>query len=340
MSSHVQTGARHLIFDPSRTVLIAMVAVACLMSPLASASMDDIAGSGWFTWRVEAAQSDHEWCCFSWSAGNKQSGNCDLDSSHVSYGRNEKAESGSGQMQFYARLQNGNVTKLWTLSPQCRVINESGTTDLGLLDVPQSIHWLATLVVPHSPISSDAIAALSVHSGRLAITTLLDFARDDADIENRKDAVFWLAQVRGLEAGQKIIELMFADSDPEFREHVAFSVSQSNAAGKNAALVRLGRQDADAEVRGKAWFWLAQTGDASVEQDLLSVLQDEQDNDVREEAIFALAQLPDERAVAALVKVVENRQLTDDERKKALFWLANLESDSALEYVAGLLVDH
>ncbi|NJO12965.1 MAG: hypothetical protein HC872_05290, partial [Gammaproteobacteria bacterium] len=87
----------------------------------------------------------------------------------------------------------------------------------------------------------------------------------------------------------------------------------------------------------KAWFWLAQTGAPEAESAIGAALRKDADADVREEAIFALSELPDERAPLALIAVAEDRSLSREQRKQAVFWLSQSNSDVAQAYLEKVL---
>jgi HEAT repeat protein len=320
-----------------RLQLSSVLLIAGFFSNSADAAFADMSADGWHTWRVAAAESAPNWCCFVWNGGDLQTENCDLDSRHGNYGSSDDPITGVGEMQLYALMNDGKVSKVRTLSPQCRVSSRATITDLGFVAGDESIEWLERLITPRTKVSAGALAAISVHAGDNPLYVLVDVARDNDSFENRKDAIFWMAQVRGADAESQIEKLMFNDKNPDFREHAAFALSQSDAPGRVVALVRLGNKDSAADVRSKAWFWLAQAGSAESEVEIRKAIRDERNSGVREQAIFALSQLPDERATAALVIVIEDRNLSDEDRKHALFWLAQLDSDPALAYLERIL---
>jgi hypothetical protein len=311
--------------------------IVCLAGNAAFAALDNITDDGWHTWRVAAAEAAPNWCCFIWNGGNVQTRSCNLDSRHINYGSADADAAGVGEMQLYALIADGHVTMLRTLSPQCHVTSRSVITDLGLVAGNESVTWLEQHIAPHTKVSTHALAAISVHAGSAPLDLLVDVARGDDNFDNRKNAIFWMAEVRGADAESQIEDFMFNDSNPDFREHAAFSLSQSEAPGKVDALIRLGNTDANSDVRSQAWFWLAQTGAADSEAEIQKAIRREQDGEVREQAIFALSQLPDERATDALIDVIEDRRLSNADRKHALFWLAQLDSDPALAYLGRLL---
>ncbi len=143
--------------------------------------------------------------------------------------------------------------------------------------------------------------------------------------------------VRGAEGAEVTSSLMFGDANPEVRKHAAFALAQSKSPRVAADLIRLGNTDKVGDVRAKAWFWLAQKGAAEAEQAIGEALRKDADEDVREQAIFALSQLPDERATRALIAAAEDQSLTREQRKRAVFWLSQSRSDSAVAYLDRVL---
>jgi HEAT repeat protein len=58
---------------------------------------------------------------------------------------------------------------------------------------------------------------------------------------------------------------------------------------------------------------------------------------VRDRAIVALSRLPDERATKALIAAAQDRSLSRELRKKAVFWLSQSDSDAAQRYLEQVL---
>lgn len=50
-----------------------------------------------------------------------------------------------------------------------------------------------------------------------------------------------------------------------------------------------------------------------------------------------LAQLPDDRATRALIAAAQDQTLSREQRKQAVFWLAQSESDAAQSYLEKIL---
>ena len=91
------------------------------------------------------------------------------------------------------------------------------------------------------------------------------------------------------------------------------------------------------ELGGSSLSRLAQAGAAGAEEAIGAALRKDADDHVREQAIFALSQLPGERATLALIKVAEDRSLSREQRKRAVFWLSQSESSSAQAYLDKVL---
>lgn len=258
----------------ARGALPALMLLLIGVTPVGAAG--DFVKDGWHTWRVAAIDDAPDWCCYDWNAGQATRKACNLGSKHINYGHSDEQASAPEFMQMYALIDDGRIARLRTLSPRCEVVSNDTLTDLGIVDTDMSVRWLEEEIAPRSKLSPQALAAVAVHEGAAARTRLEDVARRDRDLENRKDAVFWMAQVRVADSGSTIRELMRNDDNEELRQHALFAYSQSAA--------------------------------------------------------------PDR--IEALIAVIEDRDLSQGDRKNALFWLAQTESDQAIAYLERLLVSN
>lgn len=102
-------------------------------------------------------------------------------------------------------------------------------------------------------------------------------------------------------------------------------------------LIRAATTDSRPRVRAQAWFWLSQTGAAETESAVNAGLRKETNRHVREQAIFALSQLKGERGGRALVAVASDASLPREDRKQAVFWMSQVESDAAVAYLDKIL---
>jgi hypothetical protein len=294
------------------------------------------AAEGWSRWRVQTVVDAPAWCCFDHRDGAGSAVVCELDRRNHGYSSQPDSAS-SGEAFIYARMDGGRLTRLRALGSSCPVQASTPIADMGAVDANVSARWLADHLQPRSSLSSDLYSAIALHAGEQAGSVLFDAARAAPQLDDRKDALFWLGQTRAGEAAPLILQLM-NDSDVRLREHVAFVVANSAVPGNIDALIRQGSQDVSTKVRGQAWFWLAQTADQRTEAAIGNALENERDRQVREQMIFALSQLPDERASAALIALVNDRGGDRATREQALFWLGQSDSDSAQSYLEAVLV--
>ena len=309
--------------------------VSCFaLAPTAVAAELALPRDGWSSWQVTAVDEAPDWCCWSstWSRGAVTSKPCRLDSDRDSHGNRDHETTDA--VRIYARTAGGKVNRVRVFSPNCPVEAATPIKDLGSIAEDDSARWLIGLVKQHG---EEVLPALAMHRGAVAGDGLAAIARTDARVETRKEAVFWLAQARGREGAEITSSVMFNDRDPDVREHAAFALSESRSPRAAADLIRLGNTDRNGEVRSQAWFWLAQMGAPEAESAIVASIRKEPDDDVREQAIFALSQLPDERAPRALIAAVEDRSLSREERKQALFWLGQSESEAAQQYLERML---
>jgi hypothetical protein len=320
---------------------IAFAGCLLLAGPSQAAELS-VPRDGWTSWQVDAVEGAPEWCC--WSSGDDRiatTETCQLDGERQGYGTRGKSTTDS--LRVYARLAGGKVERLRVMSARCPVEAKTPIHELGRVAADDSTRWLVGLTKQDgvSDLSGegdkDVMPALAMHRGDLAQEALTAMARGDASTERRKHAVFWLAMLRGVVGADITASVMFNDKDADVRKHAAFAITQSKSPRVATELIRLGNTDSEGDVRAQAWFWLAHTGAAQAEAAILAALRKDADDHVREQAIFALTQLPDERGTRALIALTEDRSLTGEQRKRAIFWLAQSSSAGAQAYLEKVL---
>ena len=297
---------------------------------------------GWASWEVQAVEGAPAMCCWSsWDVREPSGKACRLDDDRGNWGSRDHATTDA--VRVYARTAGGKIERLRVLAASCPVETSTPIRDLGNVATDDSARWFIALNKrsPDAGMSEDmhenVLAGLAMHRGELAQNELSAMARGNGPAETRKKAVFWLAHLRGAAGAEVATSVMFNDKDPELRQHAAFAITQSRSPSVTQDLIRLGNTDKDGEVRAQAWFWLAQTGAPGAEAAIVAALKKDQDDQVREQAIFALSQLPDERATRALIAAAEDRSLSNEQRKRAVFWLAQSESKGAQSYLEKVL---
>jgi len=317
------------------------------LAPRAQSAELTLSQEGWSSWQIGAVDQAPDWCCWSDGINFRDAArmSCRLDASSQSFGSRDHATTDT--VRVYAHSAGGKIDRLRVLSTTCPVETATPIHDLGRVADDDSARWLLNLAgrrdggVNTSRRDDDevvaALAALAVNRGDVARDGLAGIARNDTRVETRKQAVFWMALLRGQEGAEITSSIMFNDKNADIREHAAFSLSQSKAPRASADLIRLGNTDRASEVRAQAWFWLAHLGAPDTESAIFAALRKETDDDVRERAIIALAQLPDDRAAKALITIAEDRSQSREQRKRAIFWLSQSDSDAAQSYLEQVL---
>ena len=328
----------------TRNIRIALCLAASGLIPQGYAAELKLPRDGWTSWQIAAVDGAPDMCCWNgWDVNDATRTACALDDQRGNGGTRDHATIDA--MRVYARLGGGKVERLRILSATCPVKAATPIAELSNVTVDDSARWLIGLTKQDGSetgsrgnIGDDVLTALAMHRGDVACNALVSIAGGDARTDTRKKSVFWLAHMRGNAGADFATSIMFNDKDADMRKHAAFSITQSKSPRVAADLIRLGNTDKDSDVRAQAWFWLAHTGAANSEDAILAALRKDKDEHVREQAIFALSQLPEERGTRALISVAEDKSLTQEQRKRALFWLAQSESDGALAYIDKVLV--
>ena len=181
----------------------------------------------------------------------------------------------------------------------------------------------------------ELLPAIAYHDGTEATRRLAAWAADSQRPDLAKDAVFWLGTARREEGYASLLALLASRPATEILKAVAFALHQSPVAAAEGTLAELAAGDPLPEVRREALFWLGQSGAAHAETIYAAALADP-DEGVARHAVFVLGQLPEPEGVEQLVRV-----LTQDRRpalrREALFWIAQSDSDQALDIVDRIL---
>lgn len=188
-------------------------------------------------------------------------------------------------------------------------------------------------------VAEQAMFALGQAGNPRALQVLRDYATNrDVDPELRGNAIFWLAQNQGDDAGPFLRSLYESLDEAELKERVFFAIAETSSEGSLEWLTaRALDPNEDVEVRTMALFWAAEAGLTSAQA--LQIYRTAEDRELREQAIFVLTQVADDdEAVDALIEIVrseEDREL----RERAVFWLGESDdprvADILLEIIRG-----
>ncbi len=152
----------------SGLVLIVVLLAAGASSQARAADPINLSDDGWYTWRVASAGEYEE-------------------------------------QQFYVLIKSGEPKEVEIVGHWCNGWKRSDktypvATDLGMLDTNSSIDWLQQYTGERTDLSSEALAAISMHEGTRAVQILIDIVESKAHMDVREEAVFWMAQSDSEEA--------------------------------------------------------------------------------------------------------------------------------------------
>jgi HEAT repeat protein len=104
--------------------------------------------------------------------------------------------------------------------------------------------------------------ALTQNDSPEALARLVDISRNDADPEQRGNALFWLAQEYPEQAEDLLLDAVSSEKDGEVLEQAVFAVSQLPGSRGTPILLQLAQDpEQPREIRRQAMFWLANSDD-------------------------------------------------------------------------------
>ncbi|MDJ0938716.1 MAG: hypothetical protein QNJ00_03000 [Woeseiaceae bacterium] len=152
------------------------------------------AADGWYSWEVEASEAGQSSCCFRWQAGGGRAG-CDLDDRRGGFNVSEDCVLDSTRLTLYVRMRDGRPDRARALSADCPVNAETDVASLGQVATDSSVEWLHRQVNDEQRLTSELVAAISMHAGATAFRALTSLLEDrDRPMKTREAALFWLAQ--------------------------------------------------------------------------------------------------------------------------------------------------
>ena len=214
----------------------------------------------------------------------------------------------------------------------------------------QAVWWLSQVESPTAVAALDsilrsakdpalqekAIFALSQQDAPKARQALRDFAlRAGVADELREKAIFWIGQGDDPDRLDFLRTLYGQLKGEALREKILFSVSQIEGRPSSQWLLGIaGDVNENIELRKKALFWVGQSDYPLSE---LSTLYDRMPSrEMKEQLIFVYSQRDEKAAVDRLMQIA--RVETDRElRRKAIFWLGQMDDPRIPEFLASLL---
>jgi predicted ThiF/HesA family dinucleotide-utilizing enzyme len=154
--------------------------------------------------------------------------------------------------------------------------------------------------------------------------------------EVRKNAIFWLGNIRDAKSLSYLKEIIKKENDTELRKQVVFAIQLSNEKEALAELIQIAKNDRNQKIRTNAIFWLGQKASKECAKALKDVVQGDEDVQLKTHAVFAISQLPKDQSVPMLIDIAKTNKSTEV-RKKAIFWLGQTGDERALKFFEEIL---
>lgn len=176
----------------ARVLIFALLMLAYPASYAADFNVPD--ADGWYSWEVPAGPGGLNACCYHSRNGNTTSRGCSLDDGH-SFVTMADCDIEADRIRVYVHMRAGTPKKVRALSANCPTRSATNVTDLGNVEPALSVAWLEARIDHGGRISSDIVAAISMHAGDSAFDTLTTLLEDRSrGMKVREEALFWLAQ--------------------------------------------------------------------------------------------------------------------------------------------------
>lgn len=251
-----------------------ILGLSATMGLMISAHSAELAATdGWQAWQVTAVENAPDLCCYEWHGEQPERQVCKLDKRVRGFSTHEVRSSEPGELTIYAWVQDQQIHYLRALSSDCPVHSDREIVRLGPIDNATSISLLKPLLRRNHKMMDHALAAIAFHHGNEAFRILQQRAQAGDTLEQKKQALFWLAQSRITQARDYLMSSMRGADEPELRKHAVFSYSQSAALDRDAVLIDLVEDQSLAhEERKNALFWLAHSDSSEALDYLQAVL--------------------------------------------------------------------
>jgi HEAT repeat protein len=290
---------------------------------------------GWVAWQVPMVEGAGVPCCFD---SHWHRGVCDLESSNWSFGTSDEdpQPATAGDLGVYVHVAQGRIDRVRALAASCTLRNTDKVRRLDAVAAADSVALLAGVAASAGKDFDSALSAAALHADAGATRALEQLAAAGHPQHLREQALFWLAQARGVEGARIVERVASGDGDAELRANAVFALSQAHGIDGYASIHAIAQHDASEHVREQALFWMAQTGDARAKDDIVAAIDRDASPKVREQGVFALSQLKHGDADAALIALVRGRYPREVKRQ-ALFWLGESGSEAALKFLDDVL---
>lgn len=188
-----------------------------------------------------------------------------------------------------------------------------------------------------SGIQEELVFPMSIHNTPKTTSFLRKVGLGDYDFEVKKNAVFWLGNVKNA-TSLKALKEIFSDSPhTELKKQVVFAIQLSDREEAVRELIHIAKKEPDREVKKSAIFWLGQKAGKECTAALKEVVESSEDTELKKSAVFAISQLPKEQAVPLLIDIAKTNK-NPAVKKSAIFWLGQTGDEEALKFFEDILL--
>ena len=181
----------------------------------------------------------------------------------------------------------------------------------------------------------NALFILAQKAGSEREKLLLEVARNDPNSGVRQDAVFHLSQAKSDLAVDALEDLLLHSEERGVRSNALFALAQNRSErARNILRVFALSDDAPTGLRNDAIFHLAQRRDSADAAWLRSAYSKLNDGELRKNLMFHIAQRQGQDTDRWLMSIAVDAKESMEQRKNAVFYLANHKSDGTDELVA------
>jgi HEAT repeat protein len=183
------------------------------------------------------------------------------------------------------------------------------------------------------PLRKNALFILAQKSGVEREKILLEVAKTDPDAGVRQDAVFHLQEAKSDAAVEALEELLLRSSERGVRQNALFALAQNRSERARKTIRTFALSDAPGALRKDAIFHIAQSPDAADRAWLREAYGRIPERDLRSDVMFHIASRPGQETSRWLASVITDAKEPIEERKNALFHLAQQKTEATDELV-------
>jgi HEAT repeat protein len=255
-------------------------------------------------------------------------------------------------MILSAQANMGDARAAGQIASQAKTLKQAGTCSSGddemrtaalqglmSMNSADAVPILKQVLAQRDPCRADlrkqAVYMIAQHRGDDVVNTLLDVARNDPSTGVKADAVYWLSTTRSDRATAALDSILFSGHDDELRLKSVYALSQVGTEKAVDALRRAVQDNKIPEdVRSNAIYWLGQSKRADLAF-FRSVFQSTQSNAVRQQIAMAVVELKTPAATQWLIDMAKDKSVDSDSRKNAIYWVSQ-DRTSNIEQINGI----